>query len=83
MLWAGWRLVHHPRLGSLAPALGNTGLASPFSGRHVSFASSRLLSKAKGFQMGSPAKNKLKKLSSRLSQQFSMEPAAPTAVKPI
>lgn len=35
MLWACWRLVHRPRLGSLAPSLGDTGLAAPFSGQQV------------------------------------------------
>lgn len=72
-------LVHHPRLGFLASIPQGC-----WPGRFLSRAGqlcilSHLISTAKGFQVESPTRNKY--FSSRLSGQFGMELAVPTAVR--
>lgn len=71
---------HSPALGSLAPSLGTTGLASPFSPVACQLCILlHLIAKAKGFGVESPARNDY--VYFMLSEQFSMELAIPTAVR--
>lgn len=76
-LWNPQDCSDHPTSGSLAPSLMNTGLESLFMACQLCFLP-HLVSKAEGHRVGSPGRNK--HLWFRLSEQFSMQLPAPTAV---
>lgn len=74
LLLGDW--FRHPTLGSLAPSLGSTGLAPPFSWQYIRFASYSIwYPKQKDFWWDHQQEINL--LYARLSEQFSTETRCP------